>query len=227
LTQPLSFPAEGGNAIEIAADSVTLDLGGIGITGTAGAGSSAVGIYAFERKQVVIRNGYVMGFLYGVFARGGVSNLVESLRVTDNWYLGIWLQGAGSVVRNNQVVRTGLTSLPLYTIPIAIRVAGSGIQVTDNVISTVYAKAESVGIHVESGTGAHLERNSISNPEIWANTWAVWVNAEQVLIKDNHIARWLNGLAFPTGSGGVYRDNTTVDVPNPIVGTAIDAGGNW
>jgi len=55
------------NAITIASDNVVLDLNGHVLDNrAAGMGTQAVGIGALDRSDLVIKNGKVEGFLYGI-----------------------------------------------------------------------------------------------------------------------------------------------------------------
>jgi len=56
-----------GNAINIQANNVTLDLNGYKLGGlAAGDGTQAYGIYAYQRKNITIKNGIVRGFYIGI-----------------------------------------------------------------------------------------------------------------------------------------------------------------
>jgi hypothetical protein len=99
LTGPLAVPDAATTAIQIAATSVTLDLGGFSISGPvvcsgepascAGAGSG-VGIDAAGTNSTVVRNGSVQGMgAEGV--RLGPGSSVESVRAASNGATGIFV----------------------------------------------------------------------------------------------------------------------------------------
>jgi len=114
VTMAASFTT--GNATEIAANNVVLDLNGHKVGGlAAGPGSFARGIHAFQRKNLTIKNGTVRGFEIGIFLadflpfpHGG--HRVEAVRAEGNTASGIHVQGQGSVLRGNQVVDTRSSS---------------------------------------------------------------------------------------------------------------------
>jgi hypothetical protein len=200
------------------------------IAGTAGSSTSAVGIRATNRRNLEVRNGALTGFLNGVQITGGVSHRIESLRATDNWHAGLWVGGAGTFLRFNQVSRTGGSSVPGYDNAIGIRAQGTGMQVIRNVVDGLAPSPQGDGVGIEvndAGASSRIEGNSVSNPEVLDYTWGVRVDAPQVLVKDNHLSRVAIGVGFAAGRGGVYRDNTTVDVRSSYVGPGVDAGGNW
>ena len=100
-----------GNAIDIQTNNVVLDLNGFKLGGlAAGLGTSAVGIHADNRQNITIKNGTVRGFFQGILLGGGgpsQGHVVEDIRADQNTLEGIQVQGAGNIVRNNQVVATG------------------------------------------------------------------------------------------------------------------------
>ena len=107
VTMAASFTS--GNAIEISANNVVLDLNGHKLGGqAAGPGTTARGIHAFQRKNITLKNGTVRGFNVGIFLEDvGPSSTsqghrVEGVRAEGNTGTGIWVLGQGNVVRGNQ-----------------------------------------------------------------------------------------------------------------------------
>ena len=59
--------ATSGNIIDIQANNVTIDMNGFKLGGLgAGTGTSAIGIFAQDQKNITIRNGSIRGFETGV-----------------------------------------------------------------------------------------------------------------------------------------------------------------
>lgn len=169
---PASFTT--GAAIDIQTSNVVLDLNGHRIDGSpAGAGTLATGVYAWQKKDVVIKNGIVRGFFYGIVLDDAApyttarANTVQSIVAESNTYLGIATKGRGNVVRNNSVVSTGgSTALGANANAYGIWVTGSGSRVVNNSIATVSKQGGGVswGIFVDgSSTDAFVVNNRISD----------------------------------------------------------------
>ena len=135
LGSNLTYSSAAGAAITIVSSNVTLDLAGhyLYFPGTP---TSNVGVYVHNAGNVIIQNGIIAVFYYGVYfdRTGGTAlnsgDIVQDLRLT-NVTDGVFLfTVAGSIVRNNQI--TSLT-------------AGSG-----------------TGIAIEGGGGNLLSGNVIS-----------------------------------------------------------------
>jgi len=75
---------ETGPALIIAADNVTLDLGGFTVTGSGPASVNGPGILFRAVKGSTVRNGTVTRFGAGVAITGGSANVVTNLTVADN-----------------------------------------------------------------------------------------------------------------------------------------------
>lgn len=95
------------NAITIRADNVTLDLNGWRVDGqAAGSGTLAVGIFS-EAANVIIKNGIVRGFSYGIYLYGRGA-LVRDMLVDQNTFVGVYVAGGmGVVIEHNRVIDTG------------------------------------------------------------------------------------------------------------------------
>ena len=74
LQSDLSTDIATGAAIEVAADDVVLDLNRHALDGSAaGASTEAYGVYAFDRKNITLRNGTIRGFVSGVLLNGATA----------------------------------------------------------------------------------------------------------------------------------------------------------
>ena len=206
-----------GNAIEIAANYVTLDLNGHKVHGAAaGTATQAVGIYAFNRRNVTVKNGTVWGFDTGLWldatiptagTDGALSGyLVEGVRAELNRIVGIRVSGANSIVRNNVVANTGSSTRIPNASAIGILVYSTGGRVLDNDILTVTPAGDGQGRGIETGILSH-----------------------DTLIVGNRITDVRYG-AYPIGvycgGFGKSRDNLTSGVTIPFGGFCTDAGGN-
>lgn len=74
-----------GNGMIVGADSIVVDLGGHAIRGFPGpADGDSAGIRLPQRVGVTVTNGTVTGFDAGMVVRGGGSNTLRGLTITDN-----------------------------------------------------------------------------------------------------------------------------------------------
>jgi hypothetical protein len=129
-----------GNAITIDSDYVLLDLNGFALDGTAaGTGTNANGIFAYDHRQVTVRNGTVRGFFNGVQlgtgGPGAAAITVERMRV-DRTMGAIAVRGLGNghVVRDNVVTNSGGSTVPGETNGVGISVYG-GADIVNNVVT--------------------------------------------------------------------------------------------
>lgn len=195
----VSFDFSTGIALRIDSDNVVLDMNGFTLRGTAGSGTDADGIFVFERRNVTIKNGTVQGFRFGVNVVVSRANVIERLRVTENYFAGISASGLGNLIRNNHVAAIGGSAL---LNAIGISVTGPGATVMDNDL------IEITGSGIGSGNG--IEFSAIGTDGIAMN---------------NRITNADTGVVFSGGADGKYRDNLTVNVVTPYVG-GTDAGNN-
>lgn len=94
LTQNVSGPANTfENGITISANDVTLDLNGFSVDGTAADGSQASGfgvvVSLSPAHNIVIRNGVVRDWNYGIVADNTWDSRIEDIRASNNKWDGI------------------------------------------------------------------------------------------------------------------------------------------
>ena len=200
-----------GNAIEIAANYVTLDLNGHKIHGaSAGTATQAIGIHAQNRVSLTIKNGTVWGFMYGILLNepspsSTASHLVEGVRAENNRIVGIYISGGANVIlRHNIVTNTGPTTIVSVANAFGIDVFNAdNARVLENDVLTV------------TGTGT-------------GNANGMFVSGLNGLVVGNRITN-VGG----SGAGGVTaltakcRDNLTNGVIAAVpINCNVDAGGN-
>ena len=194
-------------AIDVQADRVTIDLAGHTIDNTRAGANLAIGVAAWERRHVVVRNGGLAGFHEAVSLSGPFGtdqsqyHLVEGLRISDSIRNGIGLVGNHSIVRGNVVVATGGTFDPKQPRS-GIFVGGNGNRVLANDVSRVVGSVvDDVAIHFVTGDNGVAIGNLVSYADV--------------------------AIVFPPGAVGVYRDNTVSGAPccQPFRG-GTDGGGN-
>jgi hypothetical protein len=219
-----------GAAITIASDFVVLDLGGFKVGGGgAGPGTAAVGIYAFDHRNLVVRNGSVRGFARAVFLEGGVNaqaQVVEGIRADGNTLAGIHVMGRGNLVRRSQVRSTGGAAAGPDADTFGIRVDGPQARVLDNDVEDTVPVGAGTGhgIYVTGGAADVIEKNRVSNSEPVTSTGIFAASGADVQVVDNRLARLTSGVVFDAATGK-YRGNVTSAVGAPYTG-GTDAGGN-
>jgi hypothetical protein len=156
LGSNLTYSSAAGAAITIVSSNVTLDLGGHYLY-YPGTPTSNVGVYVHNAGNVIIQNGIIAVFQFGVyFDRTGGSalnsgNIVQNLRLT-NVNDGVVLSTvAGSIVRNNQI--TSLHGASGVGIEI---LGGGGNLVSGNVFSGFFD-----GVFAQGGN--YFLENMVSN----------------------------------------------------------------
>ncbi|MDQ3287891.1 MAG: right-handed parallel beta-helix repeat-containing protein [Pseudomonadota bacterium] len=146
LRKDLATSIATGDAITIKANNVTLDCNGFKIGGlSAGPGTTTDGVRAVDRMNITVRNCNIRGFHHGVAIFGPASSghVVEDNRFEGCPHEGISLQGGGSIVQRNLVLRTGgSTSQPGFARAISIN---GSIDVLDNTISGVVPSMDAAG----------------------------------------------------------------------------------
>jgi len=164
VKQHLYTSAASGAAITVNSSNVTIDCNNFKIEGTsAGAGTANRGILASGKLNVSVRNCQVRGFQYGIALVGatGGDHLVEHNRLSGNTSYGIFVEGDGSLIRDNQVSLTGGSTLT----PHAYGIYGRYItDIQDNVVSGVVGNGNAgniIGIYTLNNTGGTVAGNRV------------------------------------------------------------------
>ena len=222
-----------GAAITIAVPYVVLDLNGFTLQNNPPHHdiTATIGIHAVNRWAITVRNGTVRGFLRGVYLQGSGSqegHVVEGIQADGNQHEGIAVEGAGTIVRGNRVLKLGGSGLPGHGENRGIRVMGAAAQVLDNQVFEVQGNSggsRGYGIYVNSAA-AVVQGNRIANArELTEEATAIAVLQPYALVIGNRISWMDRGLSFEGTGAGKYRDNVTVDVGVPYSG-GTDAGNN-
>lgn len=208
LTRDFAVDLPGGAAIEVQADHVTIDLAGFTLDNrAAGRESSAAGIFSWERANIVVRDGSVIGFHEGIALSGpfggnsSYNHRVENVRVAESRETGIGITGDSSVVRGCTVYGTGDGSNGEEPTS-GIFLGGWRNRAIDNDVVRVVGHPESnVAIRFVHG-GSHMAVG-------------------------NRISSARTAILFPGSSAGFYRDNLANEIPccDAFVG-GKDLGGN-
>jgi len=136
MDRDLSTAIASGSAITVATNNVIIDCNDFKLGGLqAGPVTSAYGIRSESRLNTTVRNCNIRGFYEGTRFVGGSGHRVESSRFDGNTALAIRVESAGSLVRDNQVVDTGGSTV-LTNVAYGIYVA-NGVDVIGNTVNGV------------------------------------------------------------------------------------------
>lgn len=209
LKQNLQTAATSGNVIDIQTNNVTIDFNGFKLGGlAAGAATQAVGVYAENRQNIVLRNGSIRGFNTGIMllqTGGGTSSghLIEDAIFDGNRYRGLLAEGSGMVVRNNRIVNTGPYGLGLVSYGMVITAENS--LIIDNLVSKTTEVNSTTGIYVTDSALLELRGNSVLETDGAAlNRGIHLLDTTDTTIIDNRV---LNPAG--TGTTGIGVDGTS------------------
>ena len=236
LTGNLSTGMIAGNAITINTNNVTLDLNGYKLGGLGGGDSTETnGIYAYQKKNITIKNGIVRGFYQGIFLlddfpySNSSGHVITSILADQNTQGGIHVDGLGNTISHNIVVDTGGSTVS--DIALGITVRGSGAKVVNNTVATTTAQntAYADGITLTNSDYSLIQNNTVSDTISDAGQSAAIYMASStgVFLRNNNLASADYGLNFSLSSTGKYFNNLTFDVSTLFSGgTAIGSNNN-
>ena len=232
FTSKLSTNITSGSAIIINTNNVTIDLNGFKLGGlAAGDGTEATGIYAFQRKNITIRNGIVRGFDSGIWL-GDASpyttsqgHLIEDILADQNTLTGITVRGRGNTIRRNQVVDTGGSTI--FNFINGIEIFGPGNDVLNNRIATTTASStgEASGIFLADADGSVVQDNRVGETmDAGEGSYGILIRSSDfVTARNNTITTADFGLFYDGDSTGKYMGNLTDDIATTAFtgGTAV------
>src|SRR5690606_13945689 len=150
LRKDLSTAISSGAAITVAVNNVTIDCNDFKLGGlAAGAATDTVGISSEGRSNIIVHYCNIWGYRRGaiLFGTGG-GHVVEGNRFDGNTESGVTVLGAGSLVRDNLVFRTGGSTAATGAVGIYV---GGGVDVIDNTVSGLFPLAREDGYGVATG----------------------------------------------------------------------------
>jgi parallel beta-helix repeat protein len=189
------------NGILVLSDDVTIDLMGYNLYGPGAEGTH--GIYLNDRKNVVVRNGTVHGFDYGLFASTSAGCQMLNLRVVHNAKDGISVSGSGHHVEGCLAAANGYRGIYLGEKSIlkdnrahhngqdGILAQGSGSTVVGNVSYSNGLDGISVGT-----ASTVIGNTAYDNGETGLSVWRACT------VLDNAV--YANNTANQMGDGGIY-----------------------
>jgi hypothetical protein len=222
-----------GNAITVNTNNVTIDCNDFKIGGlAAGLGTTARGIVSTNHLNTTVRRCNIRGFFYGLYFSGasGGGHAVEDNRFDNNTYIGIDVEGDGSVIRRNRVFDTGASTQNNSAYGV---VSVYSVDVLDNTISGVTAttgfNGSAFGIVTSSnadgriiGNGVHgLLKDGSGASEAIDNT-----SSGRLSLRENDMVGAGSGTGLACSSAnGSARDNVISGFITAI-STCTDSGGN-
>ncbi|MGD9265577.1 MAG: right-handed parallel beta-helix repeat-containing protein [Lysobacterales bacterium] len=225
FTGNLEISATSGNAIDIQSDNVVIDMNGWTLSGLgAGTGTAHYGFNAWQRKNITIRNGTIQGFYMGIRFydnhpySASQGHLIEDVRIDRSTYIGISVAGRGNIIRRNQIVETGGSTLNYDAT--GIEVNGPSSRIFNNDIS--YTEATSTGtafgVRLDQGRDSVIENNRIH----WVHsdagaTYGVDVTASSAVVVESNKITTIYGVT--TDDFGVFISDANQDVM--VVGNRI------
>lgn len=171
LTEDLPLRDPAGTGVLIRSNNVRLDLGGHRINGTLDLHGSGVGVSAQGVHDVVVENGAVSGFMYGLRIEERKGHPIErfTLRkviVEGNTFRGALMEGGQISVEDVVIERTGGTLFFPDASVIGLKLSGPDCRVVKTKVRETYpvGRGTGVGIHVTGAVqSCTLEDNEISN----------------------------------------------------------------
>jgi hypothetical protein len=227
------YNSPSGNAITIDSDYVVIDLNGYGILNTSHFGTYANGVYAWQRKNITIKNGSIYRFFAGIFLEDSypfsvsTGHLVENVKLDNIRAYGILLHGSDMVIQNNIITSTGGHTISEESYGIAL--AGANNFVYNNTVTNTFMRSSAVlavGIYPRYAHGCVVEFNRIINPAIGSgNSYCIRIKqCDNVIVSNNRMSTAIFGLGFDI-STGKYRNNLAINCTTPYVGGS-DMGNN-
>lgn len=206
LKRDLSTQLSTGAAITITANNVTIDFNGRTLSGAAGPGSQAFGVYAADRSNLTLRNGTITGFNIGVFLddtdrdySNSGSHLLEGLTVDGNTVTGLQIEGRTNTLNKNRVTDTGGSTVAGGIEVTGILINGPQTMVLDNTVARTVASG--------NGTARGIQV-SASDADDSAMT----------LIRDNRISNTITagtgktyGIDIRTGGKVLLQSNVIIN----------------
>ncbi len=224
-----------GIAIEIAASNVTIDFNGFKIGNLAGGEDTvAIGVAAFERRNIILRNGNFRGFMMSVgllasYPERSSGHLVEHMMLDASLVYGIFAIGNGVVLRNNQIVNSADTRVSQASAAkILTRSGAAGVARQLRSMRAARSRASSGGVAPQiasSGVAAILaavtnsviENNTISSVTAQGEADGIVILAGgAVSVNDNFIAG-LRAGTFVAGIGVSELSENVVIASNTIL----------
>ncbi|MGD9612047.1 MAG: right-handed parallel beta-helix repeat-containing protein [Kiritimatiellia bacterium] len=222
IVQPGSYYLAGSltsatRGVSIATNGVALDLMGFTLSGDGSGSGHGIELYnpaGLPVRDVVVRNGSVRRFGYGVWAKYGQSCRFEDLDVSRNVWNGILLDGLGGACDGNAIVRCALTGNGLAAI--YFNGSSSGRCSGNRIAQCAVAGNLDDGIYFSGASGGACDANLVTDCVVVTNgDHGFYFNSGTGRCNGNRIARCTvkdnasYGI-FLVGSSGQCNGNAVV-----------------
>lgn len=231
--------ASGLKAIDIDADNVVINLNGYQVDGSsAGTNTIQMGIFCQDQKNVVITNGSITGYYWGVSLNNCDGVEVTHLRSVGNYGSGIdMFNGSESVlIAHNHIYDIGGTTRPSHTsiYGISVRSDCPGARIIDNHVYDIHAPDDgrAYGMRVWSAGGV-VSNNNISGLHAGGSGLEIAITfiGKGGLLRNNAISgSGTNAITYAISAGGT--GTTALCADNKAIGfttatsSCSDGGGN-
>lgn len=194
----LNTSATTGAAITVNAPNVTIEMNGFKLGGLGGGPSTtAKGIYAVDRQNITIRNGTIRGFYYNVYlnisitASAGSGHLLEDLRIESARYMGIFISGTRSTIRNNIVFDIG-NGAAAQAFGIIVQ-NGEGHSIMGNSVTGVTETTVAYGIYAAATVAPFIRGNQVRNISAGTSYGILTATSPRPTIQDNLVSNAMTG----------------------------------
>ena len=232
LKQDLSTAITSGQAIAVATNNVTIDCNDFKIGGlAAGAGTATSGIAATAKFNVTVRHCNIRGFFIGIyFSGGGGGHAIEDNRFDGNTAYGMFVDGAGSVIRRNRLFDTGDSTGTADAYGIYLYDSG---DIIDNTVSNVIARAggngTAYGIYTEQNVSGRINGNGVGGITKDGTGFSYGIYnyfSQHIVMRDNDVIGSTGTVGLRcTDSNGSARQNVISSFTTAIE-SCTDSGGN-
>ncbi len=209
-----------GNGITIASDDVTLDLNGFSVTGTGADGHNNYGfginVSLNPSHNIVIRNGVVRDWNYGVVGDGAHQSRIEGVRALNNKLDGI-RGGPDTTITDSSAASNGEYGIVSFGGTVRhSEVDGNtkaGIFVTDNSVVKDNSAHNGLGDGIAVANNATVEGNSVV------------ANGGQGIVSSGDFDAIKDNLVKASATNGIFVLNSSSVEGNTVVGNNTSAGG--
>ena len=233
LKNDLTTAITSGNAITVNTNNVTIDCNDFKVGGlAAGVGTVAIGIAAANHLNTTVRHCNIRGFYYGIYfsGAGGGGHAVEDNRFDNNTYIGIDVEGDGSVIRRNRVFDSGLSTQNNFAYGI---VSVHSVDILDNTISgvtaTVGGSGSAFGIVTSSNSNGQINGNGVRDvlKDGSGGEYAIFnTSSDRLGMRENSIVGSGSGTGLTCSTANASARDNLISGFTTAIATCTDSGGN-
>lgn len=193
LTKDLINNVPAASAIIIMSDNVSIDLTKHQLIATGIKESSSAGVEAFGHSNIVVKNGTIKNFMYGVRIqdtnleklKDNTSGVMQNIQVNNvvfesSKFRGVYIQAKNVQISHSKFFEIGGTTIFPDAYSIAIEVSGNSCEIKHNQIENVFPMGTGEGVAISLSTfgdGCNVHHNTMINnfrPTL-DRTFGVWI----------------------------------------------------